>query len=520
MAEKQELQFNSRPFDINSSQWEAIVHEGGHLLVVAGPGTGKTHTLTRRILRFIPQLNSGQKILAITFTHKAAAQMRGRLSKHVPALDDVVTSGTFHYFCLQLLRGYFNQQVPGEFRVAGAEDIESIAQELWPDWKARQRREMLEKISLWKARDFESPASPETMAFNQKLWERALFDFDDLLLTSARLLREHGDVAAHIHSRFPYIFVDEYQDINAIQQQFLKLLVGPDSVITAIGDPNQAIYGFRGSDVGYFASFSRDFPGATIRSLSDNYRSAQNLLSASGQVMAASGGGHPFVPRLTAKIYAEGRLVIHEAPTDKAEAEYVVHQIEKLVGGTSMFSQDSGRVRKGEESQRGFGEIAVLFRLNSQKALVMEALDRSGIPYHIQDVAGPDNPEDMLSQAFKFSSDDNKADKVSLMTLHAAKGLEFPVVFIIGCEQNLLPLDMEGMTADGEEERRLFYVGMTRAKEGLYLVRARRRRLYGKTYETKPSEFLADIEEELKEYERVEQKTPRRSRDDEQLRLF
>ncbi len=509
-----------RPADINPSQRQAIAHEGGHLLVVAGPGTGKTHTLTHRILRFIPQLNPGQKILAITFTHKAAAQMRDRLSTHVPNLDDVVTAGTFHFFCLELLRGYFYEQVPADFRVASGEEIESVAKDLWPDLKARQRRQKLEKISLWKARDFESPASPETLAFDQKLRERALFDFDDLLLTSARLLKERGDIAARVRSHFPYIFVDEYQDINAIQRQLLKLLVGPDSVITAIGDPNQAIYGFRGSDVGYFASFSRDFPGAATLSLSDNYRSAQNLLSASGQIMAASGGGHHFVPQLTARIYAAGRLVIHEAPTDKAEAEYVIHQIEKMVGGTSMFSQDSGRVRNGEEGQRGFGEIAVLFRLNSQKTLVMEALDRSGIPYQIRAEAASDDPDEMLSQAFKFSSEDDGADKVSLMTLHAAKGLEFPVVFIIGCEQNLLPLDLEGMTADREEERRLFYVGMTRAKEGLYLVRTRRRRLYGKIYENQPSPFLADIEEELKEYERVEQKAPRRNRDDEQLRLF
>ncbi|MCA9406850.1 MAG: ATP-dependent helicase, partial [Candidatus Omnitrophica bacterium] len=300
----------------------------------------------------------------------------------------------------------------------------------------------------------------------------------------------------------------------------LKQLAGPQNRITAIGDPNQAIYGFRGSDVRFFETFTEDFSPSEVFHLSDNYRSAKNLLSASGQVMSA--GGNASIFELTANIYAQGRLIIHAVPTEKAEAEYVVHQIEKLVGGTSMFSQDTGRVETEEEGERTFGDIAILYRLNSQRYALQKALDRSGIPYNVT-VKKTDSSleEDWQGQ---YSKADEGAvvdsEKVSLMTLHASKGLEFPVVFIVGCENRLLPLNVGGMMSDIEEERRLFYVGMTRAKERLYIIRAKQRILYGQKAQHDPSPFLADIEEGLKEYEKIVSMSKSRKKSDLQFDLF
>jgi DNA helicase-2/ATP-dependent DNA helicase PcrA len=371
-----------------------------------------------------------------------------------------------------------------------------------------------------------------------------------------------------------------------------------------------------------------------------------------------------------------GRLTIHAAPTDKAEAEYLVHQIEKMIGGTSMFSQDSGRVERERESERTFGDFAVLYRLNALRPALEEALARSGMPYQISGdapllarrgvrelvaairllcnptastlhaeklkieaddlsrllqfaVSGIGEQTAQRAEAFfaklktiaisairifaqkemslhenqkqtliAFSDElqegkrqfekagltetiqsllnlptwkrltdgdqalaanfqrvlnlarahilynqtdstrvffdalalegeadhfDPRVEKVALMTLHAAKGLEFPVVFIVGCEETLLPMQLPGLTSELEEERRLFYVGMTRAKEQLYLLRAHRRPLFGRMYENQPSRFLADIEEQLKAYEKwnaPKRKESKKRGDEDQLRLF
>ena len=499
---------------MNPFQGKAIHHKGKHLLIVAGPGTGKTHTLTYRIAQIVRELPDDKKVLAVTFTNKAAQEMRDRLKNRLACDEERVDIGTFHSFSLQLLRQFVNYTaLPEDFEVASLEDIANLAKSIWPDKKISGRKMSLEKISQWKsALPSENP--PEDVKFyNQKLRDRKWLDFDDLLWETLQLLQENSKILSAVHMTYPYIFVDEYQDINAIQHTLLKTLVGQDGRMTAIGDPNQAIYGFRGSDVRFFEKFKTDFPGAVTLTLSENYRSAPNILSASGQVIAKSGTK---VSELTAKIYAQGYLTIHQAATDKAEAEYVVHQIEKMVGGTSMFSRDSGRVAGEQESRHSFGDIVVLYRLNNQRLALQEAFERSGIPFHIVGTKSQDAKNDVCpSRAEEITFE---AEKVILMTLHAAKGLEFPVVFIVGCEKNILPLDLEHMAGDKEEERRLLYVGMTRAKERLYLLSAKKRRLYGRIYENDPSPFLADIEEELKAYDVSAVVKKRRKQD--QMTLF
>lgn len=462
-------------------------------MIVAGPGTGKTHTLARRAAKTVEKLKGLQKVLAITFTSKAAEELRARLSAlNVP--PEKIFAGTFHSFCLDILKSFPGEaRLPPGWQVAARELVEQLVRKLWPERSKKERNRALEEISRWKSAP--NSVKPEVVEnYDNFLRGQGVLDYDDLLCETLLLLEKNPAVTEELRKNFPFIFVDEYQDINPAQHALLKILAGENGQVTAIGDPNQAIYGFRGSDSKLFAEFAGDFTGAKILSLSDNYRSTKNLISASTQVIAK--GSAPHVPELVANIYTEGRLTVHESATEKAEAEFVVHQIEKLVGGTSMFSQDSGRVAREEEAGVSFGDVAVLYRLKSQARALKEAFDRSGIPYHLAGKADSDDVCPPREEEVSFA-----AEKVSLMTLHAAKGLEFAVVFIAGCEDNLLPLCLGNLVSDQEEERRLLYVGMTRAKGRLYLLYAKKRMLYGKMYQQTPSPFLKDIEDGLKDYE-------------------
>ena len=475
----------------------------------------------------------------------------------------------------------------------------------------------------------------------------------------------------------------KYQDVNAAQYALLKLLTIDNSGennrgenksggnksgenksgganLCVIGDPDQAIYGFRGADRGYFLRFAEDYPDALALNLTQNYRSTQNILNAAQQVISREPARAAV--DLWTDFVQQTKLDIHAAPTDKAEAEYVVHQIEQLVGGTSYFSIDSGRVDDdGLPASYTFGDFAVLYRLNAQSRALVEAFDRSGIPYQVvgerplfaykdvravlallgllqnpasrplwsrllnagatfapqeitrlhtalvdadgplinllaagdvltgftkaqrqwlieiamflqnhdatapvpalvQDAinfitqhadldaeratklthrasassagaASPITRSTMLTNfldatALRATPQDNsdydaRADRVALLSLHAAKGLEFPVVFLSGCEEGLLPYVRPGETPDIDEERRLFYVGMTRAQHRLVLSHARRRFLFGQALENAPSRFVDDIERALLQSRRM---APRRAKkeqaDDHQLSLF
>jgi superfamily I DNA/RNA helicase len=662
--------------NLNPSQYRAVINGRDHLLIVAGPGTGKTHVLTHRINYVIENFAKPEEILAITFTNKAAEEMRQRLTKLIGSGAAKLTIGTFHAFCLGLLREYCQAaDLPPNFEIISADAQAELAKELWPEKAAAERNKVLEEISRLKSCDNETsendlPRSAWRRDYDLALRRNGQLDFDDLLLEAIRLLNI-DEVKNSIHQRYHWIFVDEYQDINSARHQLLKLLVHTHAALTAIGDPNQAIYGFRGADVNYFSQFAEDFAPATELQLVENYRSGPTILSASAQVIEAGRDG--FAMPLSPTLLTPGRLTIHAAPTEKAEAEYVVHQIEKMIGGTSMFSQDSGRVEKAQASERSFGDFVVLYRLNALRAAFEEALERSGMPYQISGdepllarrgvcelatairwlcrLAQPElaikmapqplarllhfavngigeqtaqraekffktihhweadaleaflrqeqnltekqklaliafscelqeasrrfeagglaaalqflfnlhtwknlinldkklggNFQRVINLARRYDSSDRrdavrnffdalvlessmdhfetKAEKIALMTLHAAKGLEFPVVFIAGCEETLLPMQLIGLTGNIEEERRLFYVGMTRAKEQLYLLRAKRRGLFGRLQENPPSRFLADIAEQLKAYEKWQapkRKEPTPRGDDNQLGLF
>jgi DNA helicase-2/ATP-dependent DNA helicase PcrA len=462
------------------------------LLITAGPGTGKTHTLTHRIASLIPSLKSNEKILAITFTNKAARQMQDRLAA-LGVDPSQLFIGTFHAFCLKLLRDYFEHTaLPKDFKVASPEDITGFD------------KGTLERISRIKSSQLVISPDDEYRTYQRYLRQNSWIDFDDIL-REALLLMEDDNIAGPLRGQYRTIFVDEYQDINIVQNVFLKIMACDGVLLTAIGDANQSIYGFRGSRVELFRRFQEDFLPARVLTLQENYRSAPSLLAASGQIMGCLD--------LLARMDSAGKLVIHAAGTDRLEAEYVAHQIEKLIGGLDMMNS--------RRAKYSLGDIAILYRLNAQRHVLSQALEYLGIPYQISQKPQRKpvySDEDVLGQ--NEEKIEYNVEKVSLMSVHAAKGLEFPVVFMAGCEDNLFPLDLIGMKGDPQEERRLFYVGMTRAKEHLYLTHARRRQLFGQMLMQNPSEYLSDIAEELKAYESVRRHSSKKDQDAAQMKLF
>jgi superfamily I DNA/RNA helicase len=443
---------------------------------------------------------------------------------------------------------------------------------------ARKARQLLAKISARKR----SPAEEEDAEFDaiaanytKTLQAGKLLDYDDLLMRPSELLAANSGLAASYRRRFQWIFVDEFQDVDALQYRLLKLLAPASGNICAIGDPDQAIYGFRGGDVGFFLRFEDDFPGTEIIDLKRNYRSAQLILDASSQMIAETS----LVPEraLVASFENAHRIDIHQAANERSEAGFIVRAIEGAIGGTSLLSSSAS-----DKPQYSFSDFAVLYRTDAQAETLVDALARSGMPFQkrshsrlleselaqrilemmrsrrgesspaealkealsqVRAVHGllrpedPDQPEEArspekleleLSQiglllgaaAERFPREwddfltelslgvetdlwDPRADRISLLTLHASKGLEFPVVFITGCEDGLLPLRWG---ADDEvnlpEERRLLYVGMTRAKDRLFLTYAGERLWRGARREMRKSPFLAPIEGALLELSR------------------
>ncbi len=541
----------------------------GPLLILAGPGTGKTRTLTHRLAHLITErgVSPGQ-CLAVTFSRRAAAEMEERLASLLPGAADRPLVATFHGLGLTLLREQASEIGLRGFRVATPAERSEIARELFDLSPSRADR-CLEDIGRvrrrWGSHSSESGPSPleiekRVILYEEALATRNLLDFDDLLLRPLALLGRRADLTEHYRRRFRWVSIDEYQDIDALQYALVRLLAPPGANLCAIGDPDQSIYGFRGAEVGFFLRFQEDYPGARLIHLTRNYRSTCPLVEAACQAIRPAS----LVPnrRLTAvRDGAAERIVIQEAASERAEAETVVHTLEKLLGGTSSFSFDSGRVDVGDSPVLSCNDVAILYRTEAQTAPLIEALGRSGIPFQkrshrpLTEQSGvrallpvlqridregiPRSVEALLESAILEASGaaeasdrtailaaaellrplalrfgdnldgfltevalggevdtwDPRAERVSLLTLHASKGLEFPVVFLVGCEDGLLPLTwLGGGETDLDEERRLFFVGITRACSRLFLFQSRKRTLRGQTIETRPSPFLADIE--------------------------
>ena len=477
--------------DLNPEQRRAASHPAGPLAVTAGPGTGKTLVLTRRAAWLVREgLAEPENILGLTFTKAAAAEMSARLSGSLPFRQNLKNTPvmTFHALGLDLLAEHLGAAP----KVLDEEERLEIARKAARD-SGFKAPELVSLISLSKHRfqgpgDLDDPDLARAFGrYETHLAALGALDFDDLIVRPIALLEADQDWLAARRRRHSWLLVDEYQDINQAQYRLIRLLCpGPAPNLTVIGDPDQAIYGFRGADSAFFERFAQDFPqGAAVR-LTRNYRSTDTILKASTQVIDRNPGGRR---RMESGLKGPAKVTTSVLASPAAEAEYVVAKIEGLLGGASFFALDSGRADSASDSDLTLGDVAVLYRLHALATPVAEALARAGLPFQ-QAGSEPVRETDDL---------DFSAEKISLLTMHAAKGLEFEVVFVIGLEEGLLPYHPPGKEpALEEEERRLFFVALTRAKRRLFLTRSRRRTLFGRSSENSPSPFLDEIGPALK----------------------
>jgi len=557
---------------LDAMQRVAASAPGGPLLIVAGPGTGKTRTLTHRIAYLCAELGVfPHRCLAITFTRRAAAELQERLDALLGEGAEDITVGTFHSVGLAILRE--NAKAAG----------------LGASWRIADDNERAEA---------RAQAGDDDLAYAKLLRQQDLVDLDELITMPVALLRDEPSLAEKYRKQWQWIFVDEYQDVDETQYELLRLLSPADGNLCAIGDPDQAIYSFRGADVKYFLRFNEDFIDARLVRLTRNYRSSAPILAAAVQAIAPSTlvSGRRLDP---ARLDPESPLVgRYPAVSVADEADFVVRTIDDLVGGLSHRSLDSGRVdsRSVATQNLSFSDIAVLYRTDAQSGPLVEALSRAGVPVQkrshnrLRDRAGvqviarelrhagglggslaarvkltaqvlaqrfatptldaehpapedvwaaadllmplaqrlsTQNPSDdmprflqEIATGAEVDALDPRAEAVNLLTLHAAKGLEFPVVFLVGCEDGLLPLRWPGAALPQDEiaeERRLFFVGLTRAQDRLYITHAARRFRHGSEHEQSPSRFLDAIDSGL--FERLGDTVPARPKD-RQLRLL
>jgi len=614
---------------MNPRQAEAVAHINGPLLVIAGAGSGKTRVITHRIANLIQHDVRPDGILAITFTNKAAGEMQERVQRLLGLQTPWIC--TFHSMGLRILKM--------EYKAAGLADHPVIIDDndqrtLYKGiikengWEEEiNPRAACWQISAWKNKLLTpndiSPGSDQEdvlkrcyQRYHELIRERNLLDFDDLLLLPVQMLRNNPELRARYQERFPYILIDEYQDTNSAQYEVVRLL-GAHQNVCATGDPDQAIYGWRGADIRNILHFERDFPGCKTVLLEQNYRSTSLILQAAQGVVehnlerkdktcfTANGAGEALnlitvddekdeamaIAVRCQKLHERGRP-LHEmavfyrtnAQSRILEEEFIRREIPyQLIGGTrfyerlevrdvlsylrllvnpreimsferivnvparrigkktmnqlrdfcgnegisfhELFSKDDllDRVAVGR-SARTLRDFALFWRRwqrsdrSDPAGCIHQLIDVTALDEHyrnrdpgdigearilnieelISAAEGHNDVEAFLEHVALFTNTDRRTqlDQVILMTLHASKGLEFPVVFISGCEQGLLPLIHKGREADIEEERRLMYVGITRAMEELYLSRAVCRQTMGEFKRNPPSMFLSEIPDE------------------------
>lgn len=549
----------------NEEQQEAIRALSRAVAVNAGPGTGKTGTLVARILYLIRERGvKPSEITAVTFTNQAAAELRERLGNALEAKRTVrqLNIGTFHALCYQFLQTHRPDfTLADEYEtVETAEDIiRRFGLSITPD-------RFLKEVSLLKTglADTSVVLPPEAFkSYQESLFDMQVLDFDDLLLETLRLLEEEKKHEFR-KQHYNYLLVDEYQDISPVEEQLVRAWSKDGRELFVIGDPDQAIYGFRGSDSRCFERLQEDYPELCTVRLLKNYRSAPAIVGCAASVISRNQGPD----RLLSPVRRSGNPVrLVTASGDLSEGIFIAREINRMIGGIDMLDSESHDDLPDSGHAKSFADIAVLYRTHRQAEQLEYCFRKEGIPYI---VAGRDeflrektvrgaiaffryiqNPGDRLSlrtclrliwevteedgaelassllAAWKprlakgkpqklleawmeetgLSGDEplNKlagmalfhktmadflesltfglegdlkrvagktyhSDAITLMTLHGSKGLEFPTVFLYGIRKGLVPLELSGRETDLEEERRLFYVGMTRAREDLILV--------------------------------------------------
>jgi DNA helicase II / ATP-dependent DNA helicase PcrA len=658
---------------LNPQQRAAVVHEGGPLLIVAGAGSGKTRVLTHRIGYLLAERHvSPRSILAITFTNKAAGEMKERVEAMTGARSRSMWLMTFHSACVRILRREADRfGYPSSFSIYDQADSQRlmglVCRELELDAKYFPPKAMLNQVSNLKNEliDFETMAAKATgfrekalasayAEYQRRLVAAGAMDFDDLIMVTVHLLQAFPEVAAEYRARFRHVMVDEYQDTNHAQYVLVRELAGtplasgsplltpegeeiPPAELVVVGDADQSIYAFRGATIRNIEEFERDFAGARVILLEQNYRSTQNILAAANAVVSCNPGR---VPKNLWSDAGDGPPIVgYVADSEHDEAAFVTEEVDRL----------------SDEGQAKPGEVAVFYRTNAQSRVFEEVFIRAGLPYKVvggvrfyerreirdllgylrlianpgdevslrrilntprrgigdraeeyvaafasrerisfaralarpgdvpglaarsarsieafnalmagfremitakvpvgdvaeaildktgyvtelqastdlQDEGRIENLNELVSVAREFDArfpDGTLTDfleqvslvadadqipegaehggMVTLMTLHTAKGLEFPVVFLTGLEENVFPHERSmGDETELAEERRLAYVGITRAQERLYLTRAVARAWFGRPAYHKQSRFLSEVPAQLIDWRRSE----------------
>jgi DNA helicase II / ATP-dependent DNA helicase PcrA len=532
---------------LNLSQREAVSVIEGPLLVVAGPGTGKTLTIVRRIAHLVQTGLSPRNIVAVTFTNRAGREIRERVRGFLENRATEIFVGTLHSLGLALLSEISGTPIQVVPREEACDMLQSIGR-----LRHKEAERVLAAISRAKNLLVEpdDELKPLYDLYQAELKSRGVVDFEDLILEPLRLLQEPG-VASPYQNRFSHIIIDEYQDVSPSQNAFIGALLGPGRNICAVGDSDQSIYGFRGADVTNFLNFERDFPDAATIILEKSYRSTGMITAAATGIIQQN---CQRIDKPVEAVRETGEPVqVLSVPDGKAEAEFIAKQIEARMGGTSHYRLFQGAACGGlEDKPCRFSDFAVLFRTNAQAAELEKTFGAWGIPYQAPGGKGISGVKKIIEYLRKTLNDpresintsmllgkarqemgssqewafiealyaaysdrppneateaiiqelillepadtfDVRADSVALMTFHIAKGLEFKVVFVIGMEEGITPLNRVKGEYDIEEERRLFYVAITRAQDEAYLLQTRQRYLYGKPVMLEPSRFLAEI---------------------------
>ncbi len=633
---------------MNPMQRQAVFATEGPLLILAGAGSGKTTVLVNRIAYILQSgLCRPWNILAITFTNKAAGELKERICSAVPEGGADIWAATFHSTCARILRRYGDRLgYSSHFTVYATDDqkrlMKEIVKQLNIDEKILPVKSVLSEIS--KAKDkMQTPAEmlreadhdyrKQSIAKAYEIYQKRLqtadaMDFDDLLCKAVELFRQNPEILGYYQNQFKYIMVDEYQDTNRVQYEFVRMLAEKHGNICVVGDDDQSIYKFRGATIENILSFENTFKGAQIIRLEQNYRSTKTILSAANEVISNN------TVRKGKTLWTENaegeKIELHTCEDERDEAAFIARTI-----------------MDGVADGRRYADYAILYRTNAQSNAIEQALSRSGVPHRIigghrfydreeirdmiaylQVINNPhddvrlrriinvpkrgiggrtleiaaeigtglgesiytiikdagsypqlsrsaaklksfvalidglieaeesddyslaelynlilehtnyeaylrhekenadvriENIEELSSNIIKFEEDygeeadlsgfleeislmtdidnyDAEADTCVMMTLHSAKGLEFPLVFITGMEDGLFPSIASMMNPEEiGEERRLAYVGITRAKEKLYLTKTRTRMLFGSTTYNKESCFVSEIPDELME---------------------
>jgi DNA helicase II / ATP-dependent DNA helicase PcrA len=625
---------------LNDAQLAAVRQSDGPVLIFAGAGSGKTRVLTHRIAYLLGELQvPPERILAVTFTNKAAGEMKSRLQAMVGPVARDIWVGTFHAMCVRILRRDGARVGIGRsFAVIDESDQRQLVKEILDDLDYDERHlsagaclaeiDKAKNALMWPEQYAQTQTSfvGERIAnvyaeYQRRLAESNSLDFDDLIVRTIDLLERDQDVRKKYQQRFEYVLVDEYQDVNAAQYRLVALLAGYHGNVTVVGDDDQSIYSWRGSDYRMILRFEEDFPGARVFKLEENYRSTQRILDAANGLVA---NNRARAPKRLFTARGEGEpITVYPAATERDEARYVVEKVKsmvrdgaayrdfvvlyrtnaqsrvfeeallaegipyRVVGGVGFYARteikdviaylryivnssdaiafkrivnvprrgigqqtlaalvqaaNGARVSVGEaifdsdllrsavpkklkELER-FAELVADLRKFAESGgvvdLLVAVMERSGYVRELQSEetnearARLENLSELVGVAREYEAGDDDptlagflanialvsdldtleedASYVTLMTLHSAKGLEFQSVFLTGLEEGVFP-HSRTLTepAELEEERRLAYVGITRAIDRLFLTYAARRALFGNTYAYPKSRFVEEI---------------------------